>query len=230
MIHIQKFNVLQCAVELTQHLKKNVEESGKASLAIPGGRSPGPILKAMAEACQTEIVKDLYLYWVDERCVPIAHPDRNDKGMLAFWKEGGELPKHIRSMPAENDNLDEACKTYSQTIEDDGFSNGLNIVLLGIGEDGHFASLFPNHAGLEEDAITFKIENSPKPPKKRLSLSLPFIKKSSKIVVLIMGQAKGEMLKKAVAEPGPLYPVSLLFSCDNASFYFDEAAEEAYLA
>lgn len=211
-----------------EHLQKAYAQKSKASLAIPGGRSPGPILKAMAEKCEAELYHHLYLYWVDERCVPCAHPDRNDEATLAFWKEGGKLPTHIRSMPAEAEDLAEACAKYTQSLISDGFKDGLDLAILGIGEDGHFASLFPNHPGLKSQEITFFLEDSPKPPPKRLSLSLPYLKKTSKIAVLVMGEAKGEMLKKAEANPGEEYPVSLLFGCPQAEFYLDEAALKTY--
>jgi len=90
--------------------------------------------------------------------------------------------------------------------------------------------LFPNHEKLQEQAITFYLEDSPKPPPKRLSLSLPFIAAAKKIVILILGSAKGEMLKKAMTGPSEACPVSLLLDRTNASFYFDEAALVAFEA
>lgn len=228
MIQIKKFEVTACATELVEHLKSARSKNSKAGFAIPGGRSPGPLLKEMSQQCEAELYQHLYLYWVDERCVPCAHSDRNDEATLAFWKEGGKLPTHIRSMPAEKKDLAEACVKYSMSLKADGFEDGLDLAILGIGEDGHFASLFPNHPGLQAQEITFHLEDSPKPPPKRLSLSLPYIRKTAKIVVLVMGEAKGEMLKNAVANPGETYPVSLLFDCPQAEFYLDEAAKRAY--
>lgn len=222
------FEVSACAAELVEHLRQAHSANSKASLAIPGGRSPGPLLKLMAQKCNAELYKHLYLYWVDERCVPCAHSDRNDEATLSFWKEGGKLPMYIRSMPAEEKDLATACEKYTASLKSDGFESGLDLAILGIGEDGHFASLFPNHPGLHSENVTFYLEDSPKPPPKRLSLSLPYLKKTAKIAVLVMGEAKGEMLKKAVSAPGETYPVSLLFECPQATFYLDEAAQKGY--
>jgi len=211
-------------------LKESVEINGKASLAIPGGRSPGPILANLAKVCEAKVSDSLYLYWVDERCVAREHADRNDHATLGFWKDGGKEPAFVRSMPAENDDLTQAATQYTKTLTEDGFELGMDVALLGIGEDGHFASLFPNHPALKETAITFSLSDSPKSPPKRLSLSLPYILSSKKVIVLVTGAGKGEVLKKAVSDPSEKYPVSLLFDNDRVSYYLDPQALEAFQA
>jgi len=230
LIQPHKFEVSNLALQLAQEFERLIAKQGKVSLAIPGGRSPGPLLKELARACEAKVADQLFLYWVDERCVPEGHSDRNDAATLAFWREGGKDPAYIRTMAAERENLQAACDDYTAQLQNDGFGSGLDVAILGIGEDGHFASLFPNHEKLQEQAITFYLEDSPKPPPKRLSLSLPFIAAAKKIVILILGSAKGEMLKKAMTGPSEACPVSLLLDRTNASFYFDEAALVAFEA
>lgn len=230
MINPIPLNIENLSKTIADTLNESVEANGKASLAIPGGRSPGPILANLAKVCEEKVSNSLYLYWVDERCVVRGHADRNDHATLGFWKDGGKEPAFVRSMPAENDDLAQAVIQYTNTLIQDGFELGMDVALLGIGEDGHFASLFPNHPALKETAITFSLSDSPKPPPKRLSLSLPYILSSKKVIVLVTGTGKGEVLKKAVSNPGDEYPVSLLFDNENVSYYLDSQALEAFQA
>ncbi|MBA3938506.1 MAG: 6-phosphogluconolactonase, partial [Planctomycetes bacterium] len=148
---------------------------GRAPLAIPRGRSPGPVLTALAGLCEPFLRARLHLLWLDERAVPLGHPDRNDAPTLAAWQLGGPLPAHVHPMPAELGDLGGAAITYAQTLHTVTAGRGLDACLVGIGEDGHLASLFPNHAGLSELAEVFAIYDSPKPPLRRLTMSLPVL-------------------------------------------------------
>jgi len=147
--------------------------------------------------------------------------------MLSAWKKGGALPKNVYAMPAEQEDLAQACEAYEQILHDATEGDGIDLSLLGIGEDGHFASLFPLHAGLHETKDVFYLRDSPKPPSGRMSLSLPLIIRSKKIVILALGYAKGQVLKK-IKEKGttPSCPVSLL-PRENTQWYCDEAALSA---
>jgi 6-phosphogluconolactonase len=200
---------------------------GRAILAIPGGRSPGPVLTALAGLCEPFLTERLHLLWLDERAVPIGHPDRNDAPTLAAWQAGGALPAHVYPMPAEQDDLEAAAASYSQVLR--AATNGSGIIdvcLIGIGEDGHIASLFPHHGGLQELADVFVITDSPKPPARRLSMSLPVLHRARQHVVLALGKAKGEVAKKARLGPDKSLPVSLLPSSKTV-WYLDDAAVEA---
>ena len=131
-------------------------------------------------------------------------------------------------MPAELEDLSMACQQYEDTICGDGFADGLDLCLLGIGPDGHFASLFPDHPLQGFKGMVFAIEDSPKPPPTRLSLSLPYHLKSKRIDVLVFGEDKGKVLKQGVANPGPGVPVSQIFGHGNITFHLDEAALKGF--
>ena len=148
---------------------------GVATLAIPGGRSPGPVLTELAGICSPFVREHLHLFWVDERAVPVGHDDRNDKATLAAWQAGGDLPAAVHAMPAEQTDLDAAAQAYGETLQNVCQGRPLDVVFLGYGEDGHIASLFPHHDGLDELGLVFPITDSPKPPSRRLSLTLPVI-------------------------------------------------------
>src|SRR5262245_54030730 len=111
--------------------------NGRATLAIPGGRSPGPVLTALAKLVDGFLRPRLHLLWLDERAVPPGHADRNDAPTLAAWKAGGELPGHVHPMPAERDDLHAAAADYTRTLHEATGGAGLDVCLVGMGEDGH---------------------------------------------------------------------------------------------
>jgi len=201
---------------------------GRATLAIPGGRSPGPVLTALASLCTDFVRERLHLLWLDERAVPVGHADRNDAPTLAAWQAGGALPAFVHAMPAERADLDAAAAEYAQRLQEaTGGSGALDVCLVGIGEDGHLASLFPNHAGLKELAEVFAIYDSPKPPAKRLTMSLPVLHRAAQHVVIALGAAKGQIAKRAARGPDPAIPVSLL-PRGRTVWYLDDAAATAF--
>jgi 6-phosphogluconolactonase len=203
---------------------------GRATLAIPGGRSPGPVLTALAALCSDFVRARLHLLWLDERAVPIGHADRNDAPTLAAWLAGGALPAFVHPMPAERADLDAAAAEYTECLRQaTGGSGVLDVCLVGIGEDGHLASLFPHHAGLKELAEVFAIHDSPKPPPKRLTMSLPVLHRAARHVVIALGAAKGQIARRAWRGADPAIPVSLL-PRERTIWYLDDAAAAAAVA
>jgi len=196
---------------------------GRATLAIPGGRSPGPVLTALAGLVDGFLRPRLHLLWLDERAVPVGHADRNDLPTLAAWREGGELPAHVHPMPAESPDLTAAAAAYADTLARATAGAGLDACLVGIGEDGHLASLFPHHPGLRELGDVFPVVDSPKPPARRLTLSLPVLHRAGTLVVLALGAAKGSVAKQTRRGPDPALPVSLLPPA-RCVWYLDDAA------
>jgi len=200
---------------------------GRATLAIPGGRSPGPVLSELSKHLDGYVRERLHLLWLDERAVPLGHPDRNDAPTLAAWRAGGADPAHVHPMPADWPDLNQAAAAYAAILADATGGNGIDACLIGIGEDGHLASLFPNHPGLKELAEVFPVFDSPKPPLKRLTLSLPVLHHASCLVILALGAQKGDVARRAEAGPDPALPVSLL-PRDRCMWFLDDAALTGY--
>jgi 6-phosphogluconolactonase len=212
------------AESIHQVLDRAAAARGRATLAIPGGRSPGAVLTALAGMLDPFVRERLHLLWLDERAVPLGHADRNDTPTLAAWDLGGERPAYVHAMPAEAEDLDAAAEAYAQTLADATAGGSLDVCLVGIGEDGHFASLFPNHAGLKELSPVFSITDSPKPPPRRLSLSLSVIGQASYLPILALGAAKGDVARRARNDgSNPNLPVSLL-PRDRWAWFLDDAA------
>ncbi|MBA3710067.1 MAG: 6-phosphogluconolactonase [Planctomycetes bacterium] len=201
-------------------------KKGRATLAIPGGRSPGPVLTSLAAMCGEFLRSRLHLLWLDERAVPRGDHDRNDAPTLAAWSAGGALPAFVHPMPAEDAELERAADAYARTLRDATVDGVIDACLVGIGEDGHCASLFPNHPGLRELSDVFVVTDSPKPPPRRLTLSLPVLRRASHAIILALGEAKGDVARRARRGPDPAIPVSLLRQ-EVCLWYLDDAAMRA---
>ena len=225
---ILPFTVTAVAEALWETLDRAAVERGRATLAIPGGRSPGPVLTTLAGMVDPMLRKKLSLLWLDERAVPVGHADRNDHATLGAWEEGGPLPANVLAMPAEQDDLAAAAATYAEQLAAATGGAPLDACLIGIGEDGHFASLFPDHAGLEELDSVFVCQDSPKPPALRLSMSMAVIREAVAKEVLVLGNQKGERI--ALAYEHGLQrsnPVSYLLGTGARAWCDDAAMQTA---
>jgi 6-phosphogluconolactonase len=224
---ILPFTPTAVAEALSTALDRAAAANGRATLAIPGGRSPGPVLTALAGMIDPFVRERLHLLWLDERAVPQGHPDRNDAPTLAAWRAGGPLPAHVHPMPAEDGDLDLAAERYERVLAEATGGRGIDACLVGIGEDGHCASLFPGHPALAEVAPVLAITDSPKPPPRRLTVGMSLLHQARLLVGLVLGAAKGEVLRRALVGPDRAIPISLL-PMPRCVWYLDDAAALAY--
>ncbi len=168
--------------------------AGAARLAIPGGSAlaaVGPLRRRLAP----EAWRRLRLTWVDERCVPFDHRDSNRgqanrSGQLdPATPTGVELPLFLDGeAPAA------ACERVAGALRRD-FAGALDALLLGMGEDGHIASLFPGHPALEARGLVTVVPDSPKPPPVRLTLTVPALRTARVAVLLATGEGKRPALE-----------------------------------
>jgi 6-phosphogluconolactonase len=141
-----------------------------------------------------------HIYIGDERCMPMCHKDRNDQAINEIWLDNSTIPKNnIHFIKAELGLL-KAKLEYEETLKK---IDKFDVVLLSMGEDGHIASLFPNHVYPEDQMIVVE-HDSPKPPKERISMSYGRLNKSDYIFKLIIGESKQEavdLLKQNINLP-----------------------------
>jgi 6-phosphogluconolactonase len=199
---------------------------GRATLAIPGGRTPGPTLTALARICDPFLRARLHLLWLDERALPPGDAQRNDAATVAAWQQGGPLPAFVHAMPAEAGDLHAAAASYAETLDQACAGAPLDACLVGFGEDGHVASLFPLHPGLRELATVFPVFDSPKPPAQRLTLGMGVLHRAGLLAVLALGPDKGRVAKRAWQGPDARLPVSLLPQ-ERCLWYLDDEAARA---
>ena len=187
------------ALKITDCLR----HQSRCRIALPGGNTPAACLQALSKNALPWCQIDWYMG--DERCLPIDDAERNDSMVSKTLFNGqGPSKKHFFPMKAEL-GADKAAEDYRTLI--DTFE-ALDIVILGMGEDGHTASLFPNNNALTKQDSVVAVFNAPKPPSERVSLSLNSLLKAKHRIVLAPGAGKKEALKKLTM--GEALPIGLI--------------------
>ena len=152
------------------------------------------------------------LFWADERAVSPDDPESNyglaERMLLSPL--GASAPRAIR-MPADAPDLGQAAQWYDDALATELGDRPLDLAILGIGEDGHICSLFPGHkALLVDDRRATAVEDSPKPPPRRLTLTLKFVLRTKKIWVIAIGSRKLPVLRAAINKTSQSTPLDLL--------------------
>jgi 6-phosphogluconolactonase len=188
-----------------------------AHLVVTGGGILEQVFGSLHRAPARDSVdwRRVELWWGDERFVPADSDDRNDKA--AFAQLFGSLPfekGHVHPMPAAGaefgDDPEAAAAAYAAELaaavpDDQGDDDvpHFDVILLGIGPDGHCASLFPEHPGVyDEDAAVIAVRNSPKPPPTRLSLTFRALGAANEVWVIASGQGKAHAVALALGGAG----------------------------
>jgi 6-phosphogluconolactonase len=224
----------QAAADLLIELaKKSISDKGRFSVALSGGSTPKPLYEALASTDRQEKLEweKIHLFWGDERCVPPDHPDSNYKMVRESLLQNISIPeKNIHRVPAELDPR-MAAFSYEEALRN--LFNGplpvFDLVFLGMGRDGHTASLFPHSAGLNEEARWFIANYAPERGTWRLTLTKNAINAAKTIVVLVAGGAKADMLFDVLeGEYQPFEkPIQLIMPVDGRMIWFvDQAAAE----
>lgn len=143
------------------------------------------------------------LWFGDERFVAADSPDRNlNQARAAFLDEVGAHRVHTAPSSTEVGSAEESATSYADTFRAEG-SGDLDVLMLGLGPDGHVASLFPGHPGLEATGtVTVAVHDSPKPPPDRVSLTFEALNRSQSVWFLVSGEAKADAVRRALAEEG----------------------------
>jgi len=147
------------------------------------------------------------LFWGDERAVP---PDSTDSNFglanqMLLTPLAAKAPHAVR-MQAELPDLHYAAREYAAALPP-----ALDLLILGVGEDGHVCSLFPGHRALmAEDARVIAIEDSPKPPPRRLTLSMTYVLRSRNVWVIAVGERKRRLLQDAITRKAVATPIELV--------------------
>lgn len=139
----------------------------------------------------------VHFWWSDERFLPSGDPERNETGSREALLDHVPLDdSKVHPMPAsgESNDLDGAAMAYAQELRDAGMPV-FDISMLGMGEDGHCASLFPHHPALDSDAVTIAITDSPKPPPERITFGYPTINNAREVWVIAFGVGKATAVK-----------------------------------
>ena len=234
-----------------------INDHGRFSLVLAGGNSPRSLYRQLARGVATKTLEHYalqlpmhdkastkedilfmpwektWLFWGDERRVPVNHPDSNYRMVReTLLSQVCIAETHIFRMPAEQEDGKEAVKRYEETIRnffmaEDSFSREefptFDLIILGLGEDGHTASLFAdNDDALGEKKRWVVAVNEPlaHPPGKRLTLTLPVINHARNVVFFTLGKEKGNLAEKIYLEKVKKVPASLVKPVNGKTFWF----------
>ena len=188
-----EFTVLDSPEDVAAAAAADIAEAlrdGARNLVLAGGTTPQKCYELMAHM-DVEWGRVTILFG-DERCVRPDHPDSNYR-MARESLLDRVSPATVHRMPAEL-GPDEGAGLYAHVVASVG---QLDVVTLGVGEDGHTASLFPSHPALKATALVVGIRDSPKPPPQRVTLTLPALRSARRVIILATGAGKADAVAKA---------------------------------
>jgi len=210
-----------------------INKKGRFTISLSGGSQP----KMLRGLINNPHIKwdQWHVYYVDERVVPLDHPDSNHHSCNQhLYSKVSILPKQIHTIDINflND-LEELSDAYEKDLirefaqKDAARFPVFDLILLGMGPDGHTASLFPGHDLLsEEDRWVAYVEDSPKPPSRRITFTYPVINHAARVAFIAAGKEKVDILKSVLDDPEaglpstrvrPVFPGKLFWFVDDAA-------------
>lgn len=180
---------------------------GRVNIALTGGRTGIGVLAALAKMSPNEIDwSRVHVWWGDERWLPEGDSERNDGQAFAALLGHVQIPSenvHRVDHAAAGVSLEDAAQRYDEQLRShrggDLDAPLFALVMLGMGPDGHVASLFPHHPGLDvQDRYALAVRNSPKPPSERVSLSFEAINNAGAVWLMLSGDDKAAPLARAL--------------------------------
>ncbi len=192
---------VQFAVEHWIHsAQRAIQQRGRFAVALSGGSTPKAIYQQLAQCKDVEWDK-VFLFWSDERSVPPNHSDSNYHMAMESGLKNLSIPKdQIFRMKAE-DAIEKNAIEYEEIIRRHLGKKTFDLVMLGVGEDGHTASLFPDTSSLTITDRLVAAVHLPKQNTWRMTLTFPCIEQSFYSVVYAIGNNKQEIVSKVLEAP-----------------------------
>ena len=198
---------------------------GRFACALPGGSVANTFFPSLVGAAVDW--KHVELFWGDERAVPPDDPEANYGLARRLWLDHVPLdPAQVHRMRAEEPDLEAAAAAYARELAGVLGGRPLDLVLLGMGPEGHVCSLFPGHPALRETSRSVvAVRDSPKPPPRRITLTLVPLAGAGLVCVAAFGVEKAAAVREAVESPDSLLPVALAARAGaRALFLLDRGA------
>ena len=224
----------RAAAELfTTCAKRCVAAQGRFTVALSGGATPRRLYTLFGSTPYRENVewKHTHVFWADERCVPGDHPESNFKLAVDAFLSSVTMPKENIHRIKGEEGPRRAAQDYEQDIRS-FFGPALfpvfDLIILGAGEDGHTASLFPGSASLHE-RTRLVLPVYLKPPKlNRVTLTLPVLNKAAQVLFLASGRAKAEVVSAVLeGDDGQHYPAGFVRPIHGGvTWFIDKEAGE----
>jgi 6-phosphogluconolactonase len=214
---------VRAAAYLEQLIREALTHQKSFSLAISGGRTPWEMLKILSKADLPW--QRINLFQVDERVAPDGHPDRNLTQLFQAIA-GTPMVTQLRifPMPVTAEDLDVAAKEYAEVLNEVTEGKGLDMIHLGLGSDGHTASLVPGDEVLATQNLLVACTQNNYQGRIRMTLTYPLLNAAKQILWIVTGSEKKEMVKRML-QKDPSIPAGSIRQ-ENALLLVDQAAIE----
>jgi 6-phosphogluconolactonase len=200
-IYDDKHTLSQHAAEyIMLKAKESIDLYGRFTIALTGGTTPGEAYSLLgSEPIRSQIDWQLvHLFWGDERCVPHTNPESNFYLVQEVLLNNIAIPKsQIHPVPADQPDRDAASQAYTVEMQHIFGTNGIpsfDVIHLGMGPEGHTASLFPHQVSLHEKHRLVMPVSVPKPPPDRLTFTPPLLNAARNVLFLVTGSDKADAL------------------------------------
>eukprot|EP00919_Chromeraceae_sp_WS-2016_P064581 GHVR01152885.1.p1 GENE.GHVR01152885.1~~GHVR01152885.1.p1 ORF type:complete len:259 (+),score=50.18 GHVR01152885.1:129-905(+) len=202
--------------------KEAIKDHGLYMVALSGGSTPTALFELLASPDYSSKLDwtKVILFWGDERSVPAIHPHSNFRMAMDAGLKTLSIPSHnIYRMEAE-ENIEENARAYEEKINVILGPRPLDLIMLGMGEDGHTASLFPATKALNEKTALAVANEVPQKNTWRMTLTYPCINQANNIVIYVIGASKAHMVKQIFQEEHePPFPVALIGTPSNKALW-----------
>ncbi|MCB9536993.1 MAG: 6-phosphogluconolactonase [Myxococcales bacterium] len=212
-------------------IARRVRDAGRCRLALSGGGTPAPTFEWLRDHLPAELYPGLHVTWIDERLLPVDAgdwrstdwpADTNIRLAMDHWLGDAPAPGKVVPMLSTGHPQPDAAAFAARFAAE--LQGAIDVSVLGVGPDGHIASLFPGHPALGvRDATCAAVLDSPKPPPTRLTLTLPVLEAAPVTVLLAKGAEKADVLARALAGDDTL-PLGRLRPRGDVHWILDPAA------
>ncbi len=201
--------------------KEYIAERDEFLLALAGGGTPRQAYRILAEISKDdkEFWEKVRVYWTDERYVPHSSEASNYRSARKTLLDFVPIPPaNIHPIPTDYEDANESANEYSEI-----FPACADVIMLGMGQDGHIASIFPYGNAVCETKKRFTIDYAPVEPRLRITATFGTIRSANEIIVLVAGESKRQALKKVFDETGSIEEIPAR-AVKDALWFTDESA------
>lgn len=224
-----QMTLIFCVEHFIALSKQAIKDHNAFFVALSGGSTPKAMFEHLTSPPYDQMIEwnKLHLFWSDERSVPPDHPDSNYQMAMQTGFSKMPIPKEqIHRMPAE-ENIEESARDYEQTMNAVLKGRPFDLIMLGMGEDGHTASLFPNTKGLHVENRLVIANFIPAKSSWRMTMTFACINRALNIAIYVLGASKKETLAEVLLSPSQFdrYPVQRIGTVTRHALWIaDEAA------
>jgi len=227
------------AEEFVDQATGTVRTNGRFTIALSGGSTPRSLFSLLATTFRDQLPWDkMFFFWGDERHVPPDHPESNYR--MAYEALLSKVPapaENVFRVPAENPDANQAAADYEQTLRkffqlSPGTFPRFDLILLGMGPDGHTASLFPGTSGLQEKSRLVVANWVEKFKAYRITFTLPVLNNAALVTFLVGGADKAETVREVLegTQPAELFPSKLIHPTNGRLMWMLDQAAAASLS